>query len=88
MSIRSKESIITARMTFKRKKEPMTTRRTQKVTAIQDIEASLRLYIRLDQPSKVIITKIVSMAHSKLLKFIRSYDISTSFYASSVYNKG
>lgn len=62
LSTLSNESIITARMTFNRKKEPMTTRSTQKAVAIYDIVASVKLYMSVDQPSRVIMTKIVAIA--------------------------
>ena len=58
----SSESVITARMTLSKKKEPMMTIRMQKMTAIQAGPVSYRLYIRLVHPSSVIIWNMVSTA--------------------------
>lgn len=76
--------MITARITFSKKKEPTTTSNMQNKTAIQDIDASLKLYINPDQPSSVIITNIVTIAHGKVLKFAISYAINSSSYEPSV----
>ena len=60
----------TARMTFKRKKEPITISRTQKIMAIHQIFESIKLYIMVVQPSSVIIWNIVSMDQNKLSKVV------------------
>ena len=60
----------TAKMTFKRKNEPITISRTQKIIAIHHILESIKLYMIVDQPSRVIIWKIVSMDQPKLSKVV------------------
>lgn len=75
-------------MTFNRKKEPTMTRRTQKIMAIQAIDASLKLYIRDVQPSSVIITKMVTIDQIKLLKFEMLNAINSSFVKSDVFTSG
>ena len=57
-------------MTFSRKKEPMMTRNTQKMIAIRGVLESIKLYIMLVHPSKVIIWKIVIMATATLSKVV------------------
>ena len=55
LSVSLSASTRTARITFRRKKEPMTMRQTENRTAIQDIFESIKLYMILVQPSSVII---------------------------------
>ena len=45
---------MTARITFNKKKDPTSTNKIEKISDIHYGEASDRLYIRVDQPSKVI----------------------------------
>ena len=61
----------TARITLRRKKEPMITSITLKMTAIHQIFESISKYMTVVHYSSVIIWKIVSMAHPKLSKPIR-----------------
>lgn len=63
----------TAKITFKRKNEPIMTRSTQKRTAIQAMLESIKLYITMVQPSSVIIWKMLSMAQAKLSKLTIPY---------------
>lgn len=63
-----KASAKTAKMTLRRKKEPIMISETEKTIAIQVMLESIKLYITRVQCSRVIIWKMVSMAHAKLSK--------------------
>jgi len=62
--------MMTARITLSKKKEPTSTSIMQKISASHYGEASDKLYIRVDHPSRVITWKIVikpSMTLSKVM---------------------
>ena len=68
--------MITAKITFKRKKDPTRTSNMQKISDIHYGEASERLYIRVDQPSRVITWKMVIMPSTMLSKVMIPYMMS------------